>query len=62
MAKYLNKRFLRELGLFTSVGVVSGFVVHSFLEHDKTEAPINNALEKSYNKIFEDKWDYNWDK
>lgn len=62
MSKYLNKRFLRELALSTSVGVVSGFGIFIFQEYNKTNAPVNNALEKSYNKIFEDNWDSNWDK
>lgn len=62
MAKYLNKRFLRELALSTSVGVVSGFVMYIFQEYNKTKTPVNNALKKSYNKIFEDNWNSNWDK
>jgi len=62
MAKYLNKRFLRELALSTSVGVVSGFVIYIYQEYNKTRAPVDNALEKSYNNIFEDNWDSNWDK
>ncbi|XP_050063548.1 serine/threonine-protein phosphatase PGAM5, mitochondrial-like [Aphis gossypii] len=62
MSKYLNKRFLRELALSTSVGVVSGFGIFIFQEYNKTNAPVNNVLEKSYNKIFEDNWDSNWDK
>jgi len=62
MAKDLNKRFLRKLALSASVGVVGGFVMYIFQEHNKTNAPVNNVLVKIHNKIFEDDWDSNWDK